>query len=156
MITSQSTRTYLCCFQRQKNIGIDDLGFPVTGEVIRIIPVIMGSKSWSIQTILGVLVVVGVIGMTVGCLGRRNMGAVCFQAGVGLMLVALFRCSHHSQRDYPVNRTPITKHLTLLAASRIRQHRDIQFHWVMESVVSAVQLFRRGFTLKTSNKNTSI
>lgn len=27
-----------------KNLGMDDLGFPVTGEVIRIVPVVIGSK----------------------------------------------------------------------------------------------------------------
>jgi predicted phage tail protein len=57
----------------------DDLGFPVTGEVIRIIPVIMGSKSWSIQTILAVLVVVGVIGMTVGAWGGATWGPYAFR-----------------------------------------------------------------------------
>lgn len=50
-------------FRGKKNIGQDDLMFPVTGEVIRIIPVIIGSKKAGIlQTILGVaLVAVGAI-----------------------------------------------------------------------------------------------
>lgn len=31
-------------FKGKKNIGKDDLGFPVGGEVIRIVPVLIGSK----------------------------------------------------------------------------------------------------------------
>ena len=62
MITSKRKGLTYAVFKGKKNIGIDDLGFPVTGEVIRIIPVIIGSKkAGALQTILGaVLVVVGV------------------------------------------------------------------------------------------------
>lgn len=50
-------------FKGKKNISEDDLGFPVSGEVIRIVPVVIGSKKAGIlQTILGaVLVVAGFI-----------------------------------------------------------------------------------------------
>jgi len=50
-------------FKGKKNIGENDLGYPVTGDVIRITPVIIGSKrAGALQTILGaVLVVVGVL-----------------------------------------------------------------------------------------------
>ncbi|EIV5804160.1 MAG: tail assembly protein [Klebsiella aerogenes] len=45
-------------FKGNKNIGQDDLGFPVNGEVIRIVPVIIGSKKAGIlQTILGAVIV---------------------------------------------------------------------------------------------------
>jgi predicted phage tail protein len=44
MISSQRRGLTYAVFKGKKNIGIDDLGFPVTGEVIRIVPVIMGSK----------------------------------------------------------------------------------------------------------------
>lgn len=41
-------------FRGKKNLGEDDLGFPVSGEVIRIVPIIIGSKQAGIfQTILG-------------------------------------------------------------------------------------------------------
>ena len=41
-------------FRGKKNLGKDDLGFPVTGDVIRIMPVIIGSKQAGVfQTILG-------------------------------------------------------------------------------------------------------
>ncbi|SFF38383.1 hypothetical protein SAMN05216563_1391, partial [Phytobacter palmae] len=37
MITSQRRGLTYAVFKGKKNIGIDDLGFPVTGEVIRIV-----------------------------------------------------------------------------------------------------------------------
>lgn len=50
-------------FVGKKNIGFDDLGYPVTEEVIKIVPVVIGSKrAGALQTILGaVLVVAGVV-----------------------------------------------------------------------------------------------
>nr|WP_154325025.1 tail assembly protein [Pantoea sp. 201603H] len=50
-------------FVGKKNVGVDDLGYPITEEVIKIIPVVIGSKrAGALQTILGaVLVVVGVV-----------------------------------------------------------------------------------------------
>lgn len=45
-------------FRDKKNIGEDDLGYPVNGEVIRIVPVIIGSKKAGIlQTVLGAVLV---------------------------------------------------------------------------------------------------
>jgi predicted phage tail protein len=63
MITSKRRGLTYAVFRGKKNLGVDDLGYPVTGEVIRIVPVIMGSKrAGLLQTILGaVLVVVGVV-----------------------------------------------------------------------------------------------
>ncbi|KPR46618.1 tail assembly protein [Citrobacter freundii] len=63
MISSQRRGLTFAIFKGKKNIGKDDLGFPVTGEVIRIVPVIIGSKKAGVlQTILGaVLVAVGVV-----------------------------------------------------------------------------------------------
>ena len=63
MITSEDRGLTYARFQDEKNIGLDDLGFPVKGDVIRITPVVIGSKKAGLlQTILGaVLVVVGVI-----------------------------------------------------------------------------------------------
>ncbi|MFU2317783.1 tail assembly protein [Rahnella sp. PCH160] len=51
-------------FVGKKNIGVDDLGYPVNQEVIKIVPVVIGSKrAGMLQTIVGaVLVVVGAIG----------------------------------------------------------------------------------------------
>jgi len=50
-------------YRGNKNIGLNDMGVPVTEEVIKIVPHIIGSKkAGALQTILGaVLVVVGVV-----------------------------------------------------------------------------------------------
>ena len=63
MNTSKQRGLTFAVFKGKKNIGKDDLGYPVTGEVIRIVPVIIGSKkAGALQTILGaVLVAVGVV-----------------------------------------------------------------------------------------------
>src|SRR5688572_10191830 len=46
-------------FKGKKNLAEDDLGFPVTGDVIRIVPVIIGSKrAGLLQTILGAVLIV--------------------------------------------------------------------------------------------------
>ena len=60
--TSKNRGLTYAVFKGKRNIGKDDLCFPVTGEVIRIIPVVIGSKKAGLlQTVLGaVLVVVGV------------------------------------------------------------------------------------------------
>lgn len=46
-------------FKGKRNLAEDDLGFPVTGDVIRIVPVIIGSKrAGLLQTILGAVLIV--------------------------------------------------------------------------------------------------
>lgn len=95
MISSKRRGLTYAVFRGKKNIGVDDLGFPVTGEVIRIVPVAMGSKkAGALQTILGaVLVVVGVVigyfsGGTLSAVGygMAKMGAVMMLGGVVQML----------------------------------------------------------------------
>ena len=80
MISSQRRGLTYAVFRGKKNIGLDDLGFPVSGEVIRIVPVVIGSKKAGLlQTILGaVLVVVGVVTSAYG-------GAPLIGAGIGMM-----------------------------------------------------------------------
>lgn len=52
-------------FVGEKNIGVDDLGYPVTNEVIKIVPVVMGSKKAGVlQTVLGAVLVV--VGLAIG------------------------------------------------------------------------------------------
>ncbi len=95
MISSQRRGLTYAVFRGKKNIGEDDLGFPVTEEVIRIVPVIIGSKkAGALQTILGaVLVVVGVaIGyfsagtMSAFGYGMAKFGAAMMLGGVVQML----------------------------------------------------------------------
>ncbi|MEJ8326018.1 tail assembly protein [Kosakonia sacchari] len=87
MISSKRRGLTYAVFRGEKNIGVDDLGFPVTGEVIRIVPVIMGSKKAGLlQTILGaVLVVVGVVvtGLSWGM--AAPVGGALISSGIGLM-----------------------------------------------------------------------
>ncbi|HCM9145419.1 tail assembly protein [Enterobacter cloacae] len=61
--TSKARGLTYAVYRDKKNIGVDDLGFPVTGEVIRIVPVVIGSKKAGVlQTILGAaLVAVGAV-----------------------------------------------------------------------------------------------
>lgn len=76
-------------FRGKKNIGKDDLGFPVTGEVIRIIPVVIGSKKAGVlQTILGsVLVVIGALGATIGqAWGGAAWGPAAMKIGAAMAL----------------------------------------------------------------------
>lgn len=49
-------------YKDDKNIGVDDLSFPVSGNVIKILPVIIGSKKAGLlQTILGAVIVAAAV-----------------------------------------------------------------------------------------------
>ena len=80
-------------FKGKKNIGKDDLGFPVGGEVIRFVPVLIGSKKAGLlQTILGAVIIVAsavgsyfVPGNPVSAFGYK-MGAAMMLGGVVQML----------------------------------------------------------------------
>lgn len=89
LISSKKRGLTYAVFQGNKNLGEDDLGFPVTGEVIRITPVVIGSKKAGVlQTILGaVLVVVGaVVGVMTSWTGVGGaIGAAMVSSGIGLM-----------------------------------------------------------------------
>lgn len=69
-------------FKGKKNIGVDDLGFPVTGETIRIVPIVIGSKKAGLlQTILGAVIVAAAVIM-----GPAGVGVLAASTawGVGL------------------------------------------------------------------------
>ncbi|HBH6855939.1 tail assembly protein [Citrobacter freundii] len=84
MISSQRRGLTYSVFKGKKNIGVDDLGFPVTGDVIRIVPVIIGSKKAGlIQTILGAVLVIASIWMPGLSIAASNM---MFAAGVSMTL----------------------------------------------------------------------
>lgn len=87
MISSQRRGLTYAVFRGKKNIGENDLGFPVTDEVIRIVPVVMGSKtSGLLQTILGaVLVVVGVVVTGLSWGYAAPVGGALISSGIGLM-----------------------------------------------------------------------
>lgn len=87
MISSKRRGMTYAVFRGKKNIGFDDLGFPVSGEVIRIVPVIMGSKKAGIlQTVLGVvLVAVGAIMTYVSGGAASPFAAGLMTTGVGMI-----------------------------------------------------------------------
>ncbi len=75
-------------FKGKKNIGQDELGFPVSGEVIRIVPVVIGSKKAGIlQTILGaVLVAVGAVMTYISGGTASPLAAGLMSSGAAMML----------------------------------------------------------------------
>lgn len=78
-------------FKNDKNIGIDDLGYPVNSEIIKITPVIIGSKKAGLlQTILGAALMVAAIWMPGLSIPASNLlfsaGAVMALGGVVQML----------------------------------------------------------------------
>ncbi|HAE76663.1 tail assembly protein [Morganella morganii] len=88
--TSKSRGLTYAVFRGKKNIGVDDLGFPVTDDVIRIVPVVIGSKRGGmLQTIFGaILVVVGAIGAFTPwgqALGGGTWGTYAMQLGGAMM-----------------------------------------------------------------------
>lgn len=87
MRSSKARGQTFAIFVDNKNIGEDDLDYPNMGRVIRIIPVIIGSKkSGILQTILGAaLVAVGAI-MTYMSGGTASpLAAGLMTTGVGMM-----------------------------------------------------------------------
>ncbi len=86
--TSKNRGLTYAVFKGKRNIGKDDLCFPVTGEVIRIIPVVIGSKKAGLlQTVLGAVLVV--VGVAVGYLSGGTLSAVGYGAaklGAAMML----------------------------------------------------------------------
>lgn len=62
MISSKRRGLTYAVFKGKRNISEQDIGYPVSGEVIRIIPVIIGSKRGGfLQTILGVALITAAV-----------------------------------------------------------------------------------------------
>ncbi len=85
--TSKNRGLTYAVFQGKKNITEEDLGYPVTMETIRLVPVIIGSKKAGLlQTILGaVLVVAGVIVTGLSWGYAAPVGGAMISSGIGLM-----------------------------------------------------------------------
>lgn len=91
MNTSNSRGLTFAIFVDKKNIAEDDLDFHTGGHVIRIVPVIIGSKrAGTLQTILGaVLVVVGAIGAFTPwgqAVGGGAWGSAAMKIGAAMMV----------------------------------------------------------------------
>lgn len=90
MISSQRRGLTYAVFKGKKNIGLDDLGFPVSGEVIRIVPVVIGSKKAGLlQTILGAVLITAAVLTGPGGIGAAFAagGLTGFAAATGASLV---------------------------------------------------------------------
>lgn len=90
MITSNRRGLTYAVFKGKKNIGVDDLGFPVTSDVIRIMPVVIGSKKGGLlQTILGAVLVgaallAGPVGLgAISASAAWNIGAMGASLALG-------------------------------------------------------------------------
>ncbi|KKC64317.1 phage tail assembly protein [Citrobacter amalonaticus] len=91
MNTSKARGQTFAIFVDKKNIAEDDLDFPNGGRVVRIVPVIIGSKrAGALQTILGaVLVVVGAIGAFTPwgqAVGGGAWGSAAMKIGAAMMV----------------------------------------------------------------------
>ncbi|MEN4391780.1 tail assembly protein [Enterobacter cloacae] len=89
MISSQRRGLTYAVFKGKKNIGLDDLGFPVSGEVIRIVPVVIGSKKAGLfQTILGAVLIAAAVFVSGGVGAAFAAGGLTgFAAATGASLV---------------------------------------------------------------------
>ncbi|UNH25100.1 tail assembly protein [Moellerella wisconsensis] len=105
--TSKQRGLTYAVFRGKKNIGLEELGFPVSGEVVRIVPVIIGSKAGVLQTILGaVLVSVGAIAM----LGfGQSWGAYAMLAGGTMMLGGVIQMLSPQPAGLAMNQDPDNK-----------------------------------------------
>lgn len=85
MNTSKSRGLTFAVFRGEKNIGEDELGLPVTDDVIRIVPVVIGSKKGGVlQTILGVVLVA--VGAFVNWYTGGTAGTPIMQFGAAMAL----------------------------------------------------------------------
>lgn len=88
MLSSKKRGLTFAVFSGDRNITLEDLDYPSTGEVIKILPVIIGSKqSGLLQTILGaVLVVAGVVitGLSYGW--AAPVGGAMISTGAAMMV----------------------------------------------------------------------
>ena len=85
MISSRKRGLTFSVFMGKTNIGFDDLKKPGSGDVIRIVPVIMGSKrAGLLQTIVGVaLIAIAIFAPWGSAIAGSNF---VFQAGVAVAL----------------------------------------------------------------------
>lgn len=85
MISSERRGITYAVFKGKKNIGKDDLEYPANGEVIRIVPVIIGSKRAGVlQTVLGTVLVA--VGFALTFTPAAAASPFLYQAGAAMVL----------------------------------------------------------------------
>ncbi|MBJ9299091.1 tail assembly protein [Citrobacter freundii] len=89
MVSSKRRGLTFAIFKGKKNVGIDEMGFPIDGDIVRIIPVIMGSKrAGLLQTILGAVLITTAIFVSGGIGAAFTAGGLTgFAAATGASLV---------------------------------------------------------------------
>lgn len=88
MISSRKRALTYAIYSAKKNLSEEEIDYPLNGSLIRIVPVITGSKRAGIlQTIAGAaLVTVGALGMSFGqAFGGATWGPYTMQAGLAVM-----------------------------------------------------------------------
>lgn len=89
MISSKRRGLTFAIFKGQKNIAVDEMGFPCEGNVVRIVPVIIGSKrAGLLQTILGAVLITAAVFVSGGVGAAFTAGGLTgFAAATGASLV---------------------------------------------------------------------
>lgn len=84
MNSSKQRGLTFAIYKDDKNIGLDDLDYPSSGNVIKIVPVIIGSKKAGLlQTILGVVIVAAAVFAGPMGLGALSAGAAWNIGAIG-------------------------------------------------------------------------
>nr|DAL18777.1 MAG TPA_asm: tail assembly protein [Caudoviricetes sp.] len=144
MINSREQGLTFAVFRGKNNIGEADLGFTITGEIIRIVPVVIGSKKAGIlQTILGaVLAVAGAI------LWATPIGAPLVASGVGMILGDIVQMLSPQPAGLARRESPENKASYAFGVSPIPPHRVIRMAFFTANAGSVARLFLREFTSK--------
>lgn len=90
MISSKRRGLTFAVFKGKRNIAADEMGFPSEGDVVRIMPVIIGSKrAGLLQTILGAVLITAAVLTGPGGIGAAFAagGLTGFAAATGASLV---------------------------------------------------------------------
>lgn len=89
MISSKRRGLTFAIFRGKKNIAFDEMGFPTKGDVVRIMPVIIGSKrAGLLQTILGAVLITAAVFVSGGIGAAFTAGGLTgFAATTGASLV---------------------------------------------------------------------
>ncbi|WP_423957606.1 tail assembly protein [Citrobacter freundii] len=89
MISSKRRGLTFAVFKGKRNIAADEMGFPSEGDVVRIMPVIIGSKRAGLfQTILGAVLITAAVFVSGGVGAAFSAGGLTgFAAATGASLV---------------------------------------------------------------------
>lgn len=89
MISSKRRGLTFAIFRGKRNITLDEMGFFTKGEVVRIMPVIIGSKrAGLLQTILGAVLITAAVFVSGGIGAAFTAGGLTgFSAAIGASLV---------------------------------------------------------------------